>query len=232
MKMYRKQSTELPLRCIFIGMAVLFIICAVFAVRWVDFRNPVAAVNLFLSVATFLFTLLLYVFCVNSFTWNLRQKNLFAMMILCFYLTNLPLLLTSGIEGTPRLCRLTMLLYTLVYLFSSLYWLSFWFFQRGKFRSIFRACQFLPEILQAESCMDALLQNTAGVPITFYHQHTACSCLPGRYGRCQSGRAGSHDQHVTSFNLHYFFAQCRLRSAASSQRPILSFLSSLPILGS
>ena len=134
MKMYRKQPRELPLRCIFIGMAVMFIICAVFAVRWVDFRNPVAAVNLFLSVATFLFTLLLYVFCVNSFTWNLRQKNLFAMMILCFYLTNLPLLLTSGSEGNPRLCRLTMLLYTLVYLFSALYWLCFWFFQQGKYR--------------------------------------------------------------------------------------------------
>ena len=132
----KKDGKHLPsavLYGIFAAMAAAFIFCTVVAARWVDFRDPVAAVNLFLSVATLLFTLLLYVFCVNSFTWDPREKDLFTAMIVCFYLTNLPLLMTSGSEGKPQLYRLTMLLYTLLYLFSALYWLFFWFFQRGKY---------------------------------------------------------------------------------------------------
>lgn len=120
-------------RVILTGMIAAFVVCTVISVRWVDYGVPTAAVNFFLSTGTLVFTILLYTFCINSFTWDPRQKNLFAAMIVCFYLTNLPLLLASGIEGTPRLCRLTMLLYTLLYLASSLYWLSFWFFQRGKY---------------------------------------------------------------------------------------------------
>lgn len=136
MKKPGKQLTVSPLYCIFIGMVALFIVCTVLAVHWVNFRDSVAVANLFLSIATLLFTLLLYVFCFSSVTWDLRQKDLFSLMILCFYLANLFLLLTSGSEENPRLYRLTMLLYTLVYLFSALYWLSFWLFQRGKYRYI------------------------------------------------------------------------------------------------
>ena len=116
------------------AMLILGFIFAVIAIRLTDFRIPTGVVNLCLSLTTLGFTTLLYFLCINSFAWDMRQKKIFELLVILFFLTNLPLLLASSSEGYPQMRRLTMFLYTLLYLLSALYWLVYWFFQKGKYR--------------------------------------------------------------------------------------------------
>lgn len=114
-------------------MLVLLLTASAAATRLTDLSDAVAAVNLLLSVVTASLTVLLYFFCINSFAWDRREQRLFQILVTVFFLTNLPVLLASGIEGRPQMHRLTMLLYTFLYVFSALYWLAFWLFQKGKY---------------------------------------------------------------------------------------------------
>ena len=114
-------------------LLAVFLLFSVVAIRLVDPHIPSAIVKLCLSLTTLLFTILLYLLCISTFAWGPCRKRLFETLIVLFFLTNLPLLLSSGSEGHPPMRRLTMLLSTLLYLFSSLYWLAFWFFQKGEY---------------------------------------------------------------------------------------------------
>ena len=114
-------------------MLVLLLAAAAAAIRHTDFSVASAAANLLLSAVTVSLTVLLYFFCINSFAWDRREQNLFQILVTAFFLTGLPVLLASGIEGKPQMRRLTMLLYTFLYVFSALYWLAFWLFQKGKY---------------------------------------------------------------------------------------------------
>ena len=114
-------------------MLVLLLAASAVAVRLTDLSDAVAAVNLLLSVVTASLTVLLYFFCINGFAWDRREQRLFQILVTVFFLTDLPVLLAGGIEGRPQMHRLTMLLYTFLYVFSALYWLAFWLFQKGKY---------------------------------------------------------------------------------------------------
>ena len=114
-------------------MLALLVAASAVAVRLTDLSDAVAAVNLLLSVVTASLTVLLYFFCINSFAWDRREQRLFQILVTVFFLSNLPVLLAGGIEGRPQMRRLTMLLYTFLYVFSALYWLAFWLFQKGKY---------------------------------------------------------------------------------------------------
>ena len=123
-------------------MLVLFTAASTAATRLADLSNAAVAVNLLLSVVTSALTVLLYFFCINSFAWDRRDQRLFEILVTVFFLTNLTTLFTGSIEGKPGMNRLTMLLYTLLYILSALYWLAFWLFQRGKYPHRFgeKAC--------------------------------------------------------------------------------------------
>ncbi len=125
------------LRAILIGMIAAFTVCTAVAARLVDFQNPAASLNLFLSAVTTAFTVLLYFFCINDVTWKRREKLIFENMVVIFFLTALSLLLASGSTGRAEMYRLTMLLNTLLYLLSSVYWIMFWFFQKAKYSHSF-----------------------------------------------------------------------------------------------
>lgn len=118
-------------------MICLFLAGSVTTIRLTDFGSASAAVNFFLSLVALLFTILLYSFCIFGFTWDVREKHSFSILVFAFFLHELASLLVSGIEDKPGLYRLIMLVYTLQYLFSSLYWLAFWFFQKGKYQHRF-----------------------------------------------------------------------------------------------
>ena len=118
---------------VFVLMLVLFLVGFAVTIRFTDFRDAGAAVNLLLSAVTALLTVLLYYFCINSFAWDRREQQLFEILVIAFFLTNLPVMLIGVIEGKSQMHRLTMLLYTFLYLFSALYWLAFWLFQKGKY---------------------------------------------------------------------------------------------------
>ncbi len=120
-------------QAIFFGMLVVFAICIAFAVSWVDFRNTAATINLFLSAVTAAFTILLYFFCINGVAWSRRERLLFENMVIIFFLTVLSLMLASGSTGNSKMFRITALLNTLLYLLSSIYWIVFWLFQKGKY---------------------------------------------------------------------------------------------------
>lgn len=115
------------------AMLVLLVIASAAATRITDLSVASAAVNLLLSVVTASLTALLYFFCINSFAWDRREQRLFEILVTVFFLTNLPMLLTCGIEGKPQMHRITMLLYTFLYLLSAIYWLAFLLFQKGKY---------------------------------------------------------------------------------------------------
>lgn len=117
-------------------MLAAFVLCTVIAMYWMDFNIPTAAVNLFLSLVALIFSLLLYVLCINSVPWDERQKRAFSRLTVAVFLSNLALLLSSGSELHPRLWRVTGLLYTLQYLFPSACWLLFWSFQQKPYRHL------------------------------------------------------------------------------------------------
>ena len=133
METHRKSPSDPALRTILVGMLAGFAVCTAIAVRWVDFRNPADAVNFLLSAVTAAFAVLLFFFCINGFAWTRREKRIFENMIVIFFLTALSLLLASGSTGRPEMRRLTMLLNTLLYLLSAIYWLAFWLFQKEKY---------------------------------------------------------------------------------------------------
>ena len=112
-------------------MLALLVVASVMATRLTDLSVAAAAVNLHISVITASLTVLLYFFCVNSFAWDRKEQWLFAVLVTVFFFSDLPVLLASGIEGKPQMHRLTMLLYTFLYVFSALYWLAFWLFQKN-----------------------------------------------------------------------------------------------------
>ena len=129
-----RNSMSSPASCaVLVGMVAAFAVCTVLAARLVDFRSPVATINLFLSALTTAMTVLLYFFCINGFAWNRREKRIFQSMIVIFFLTALSLLLSSGSTERAEMHRLTMLLNTLLYLLSAIYWLAFLLFQKGKY---------------------------------------------------------------------------------------------------
>ena len=86
---------------VFALMLVLFLAVSAAASRHTDFSDAVAAVNLMLTVVTTALTVLLYFFCINSFAWDRREQRLFQNLVAAFFLTDLPVLLVSGIEGKP-----------------------------------------------------------------------------------------------------------------------------------
>lgn len=114
-------------------MLVLFFTASTMAIRLTELSDAVAAVNLLLSLVTAALTVLLYFFCINGFAWSRREQRLFQVLATFFFLTDLSVLLVSGIEGKAQMHRHTMLLYTFLYVFSALYWLAFWLFQKGKY---------------------------------------------------------------------------------------------------
>ena len=130
----RQKTVEYGL---FFLMLALFLAAAAAVLRLTAFGAVNTAVNLYLSLITLLFSLLLYFFCISSFTWDAREKRRFTTMVIVFFFTGLPALILGGIEGKPDHQKLIMPLYTLLYLLSSLYWLSFWAFQKGKYQHRF-----------------------------------------------------------------------------------------------
>ena len=117
---------------ILVLLLVLFAAFVVIAVLVVDFERPASAVNAFLSFITIVFSILIYSFCISGYTWDVRQKCIFEETVVLFFFANLLLFLTNLSEVRPEKRELTMTLYTLLYLSSAIYWLPFWFFQRGK----------------------------------------------------------------------------------------------------
>ena len=58
------------------------------------------------------------------------------------------------------------------------------------------AGELLLECVQAEAGVDALLQDSAEVPVALYDEHSPGSGLPGAYAGRDSGRARAHHRHV------------------------------------
>lgn len=108
----------------------------------VDFSDSAFAVSTFLSLITLVFALLIYFFCISGYTWDVRQKCIFEEMVVLFFFINLLVFLLNLSERNPDMRQLTMALYTLMYLVSALFWLAFWYFQKGKYRFLFseKAC--------------------------------------------------------------------------------------------
>ena len=119
------------------GMLVLLVALTAAAAVLVDFGNAGEAVSFFLSLTTLLFVVLLFFFCINSYALDRREKQIFESMVAVFYLAALTMLLGSGSVGKAETAQISMLLNTLLYLFSSLYWLSFRLFQKGKYPHLF-----------------------------------------------------------------------------------------------
>ena len=120
---------------ILVGMIAASVVCTVITIGWIDFRVPAVAVNFFLSMVALVFTILLYTFCSNSTACDARQKKALSLAATALFLCSLLLLLYSGSENKPHLWRVTMLFYTLLYLIGALYWLCFWLYQRGSYRT-------------------------------------------------------------------------------------------------
>ena len=123
-------------------MLILLFAAAAMTIRLTDLSSAVATANLLLSLVTAFLTVLLYFFCINGFAWNRREKLILQCMIVIFFLTALSLLLASGSTERAEMHRFTMLLNTLLYLLSAIYWLAFLLFQKGKYTHIIgeKAC--------------------------------------------------------------------------------------------
>ena len=95
---------------------------------------------------------------------DLRQKRIFEGMIILLFLTNIPLLFTGVNDGEKQVQKLTMALYTLLYIFSSLYWVSFWFFQKGKYEHRFgeKVCQLIHFVFFSCYVLAALVNQFTG----------------------------------------------------------------------
>ena len=127
---------------IFFGMIALFATFSVPSIGIINFHSARESVNFFLSILTLSFTILLWFFCINSFAFNRREKQIFECMVCIFFLTVLTLLPASASIGKASMSRLSMLLNTLLYLFSALYWILFHLFQKQKYHHLFgdRVC--------------------------------------------------------------------------------------------
>lgn len=123
-------------RAVLTGMVLLMLVLSAVVSPGVDFGSAGDALNYFIAVITLAFTVLLFFFCINSITLDRRESRIFKWMIVIFFLTAV-LLLLIGDSSRAAVHRLTMVLYTLLYLFSALYWLLFWDFQRGKHPHLF-----------------------------------------------------------------------------------------------
>lgn len=127
----RQKSVE---HIILVLMLGLFLAEIVIAVRLTDFTQASKTVNLFLTLISLLFSILLYIFCIVGSTWNKKEKLCFVLMVILFFIFVMVTLLAASIAGRPELRELNKVLNTILYMFSGMYWLAFWVFQKGKYR--------------------------------------------------------------------------------------------------
>ena len=79
---------------------------------------------------------------------------------------------------------------------------------------IFRTCQFLTIAMQAESIMNALLQNTSRLVFPFYDQYicTVSGCTEGSRKTC---RSGTDDKDII-FLFHFNISSAAFSASAAS----------------
>ena len=68
---------------------------------------------------------------------------------------------------------------------------------------IFGAGQLFLEGMQSEAGVDALLQDTPEVPVTFEDEHVLRSGLSGADPRCNAGRACPDDRNINMHVAHF-----------------------------
>ena len=149
---------------IFFGMLVLIAAFSATSIGIVDFHSARETVNFFLSIITLSFTILLWFFCINSFALNRREKQILECMVCIFFLTALTLLPASGCIGKAKMAWLSMLLNTLLYLFSALYWMLFRLFQKQKYSHLFgdRICMIIYIVFFGAYAVITLINHFTG----------------------------------------------------------------------
>ena len=134
--MNRKVGTKLNIaECVVFALMVLFFNHMIVTTVRMPIHDDVAIMtSLVLTFVTSLFTILLYSFCFIGYTWDENLKRILMLMLVLFYLTNIIEFYITLCEGQILATSHLMLLYTLVYLLSAVYWLSFWFFQKNSYQ--------------------------------------------------------------------------------------------------
>lgn len=115
-------------------MAAVWAALLVYAVKAIDLNRLSAAINVILSLTTLLFTMLLFYLCLNSHTWSIRQKKLFDLMLLIFFIEGCCSFFSETLTGRPETGSFVMISNTLLYIFSSMLWMIFLFFQEDKYQ--------------------------------------------------------------------------------------------------
>lgn len=133
MKQAKKSHENLISNAILIVMIVVLVCCTIICDDLLAFQNQAATINLIFSVVTLAMTILLYFFCINSVAWDKQKKQIFKSMLILFFLTALTILLSIDSTGKAEMHNFNMLLNTLLYLLSAIYWIAFCFFQKGKY---------------------------------------------------------------------------------------------------
>lgn len=110
----------------------LFMIARTAQMPFHDHATTVA--SLVFSFVTSFFTMLLYYFCLSGYTWNLTLKHIFMLMLILFYITNAIIFSLTIYDSKGIAAPYEMLLYTLLYVLSAVYWVAFWLFQRDNFQ--------------------------------------------------------------------------------------------------
>lgn len=121
-------------RVIFALMLLFFAYMIIVTFRVPLHNNAGITTSVVLTFVTAFFTMLLYSFCLSVYAWDMKLKRIFMPMLVVFYLANVIEFYITLCESRVFATSHLMLLYTLIYLLSAVYWISFWFFQRDNYQ--------------------------------------------------------------------------------------------------
>lgn len=123
-------------RIVFVAMLLSLLHLVHTTIHLIDFSRPAFATALMLSLITAFLSALLYYFCISGYSWDIYQLRIFEFMLIVFYITNVLGFVGTILDGNVAAVNKSMLINTLIYILSAIYWIAFWFFQKNNFQPI------------------------------------------------------------------------------------------------
>ena len=116
-----------------ISMIAAIILVIRYAINDIGFTEKSIIIVSLLTFITLFFSALLFLVCAIGYTWDSKQKHIFELLLLFFFIADIFIFLADVNEGKPEMKQFTMLMNTSMYILSAVYWLIFWYFQKGKY---------------------------------------------------------------------------------------------------
>ena len=123
-------------RIAFLAMLLSLLYLVHVTIHLIDFSRPAFATALILSLLTAFLCALLYYFCISGYSWDAYQQRVLEFMLIVFYISNALGFFGTVLDGNATAVDKLMLINTLLYVLSAVYWIAFWFFQKNSFHPI------------------------------------------------------------------------------------------------